>query len=272
MTPQVKKHRSPSYPAISLIAAVKLVEKLYPAARHALGVDVIAQQLGYKGLNSCASQIAAVKQFGLLREEKGGSDRMLRLTDWGLDVGVDPDGNSPQRLLAIERAARNPTLYAELWDKWQASFPPDAEMCRYLERERAFNPKHVSSCIEDYKSTLEFAGLAGDAIIEKEKKESEVENHGNGNIPSITTDKTPSKTKAPAMTPSLGLPVAEAGPFISFPLPAGNIIEIRLRSKVSKKDFERIKKLVDLCEPALVEDSSDTSAASGKEEAGNTVD
>ena len=37
MNAKAKKHRSPSYPAISLSAAVRLAEKLYPAARHAIG-------------------------------------------------------------------------------------------------------------------------------------------------------------------------------------------------------------------------------------------
>lgn len=253
MNTKAKKHRSPSYPAISLGAAVKLVEKLYPAARHALGADVIAQQLGYKGFNSCTGQIAAMKQFGLLRDEKGGADRMLRLTDWGLDIGVDPDGHSNERRTAIERAARNPTLYGELWDKWQASPPPDAEIRRYLERERAFNPKYVGGCIESYKSTLDFAGLTGNDIMGAGEPAS------NGGDPQKNVpNKTTVEQQPPPMSIQATIPQSDTGPFISFPLPGGNAIEIRLRSKVSKKDFDRIKSLVDLSEPALVSDESDT--------------
>jgi hypothetical protein len=47
------------------------------------------------------------------------------------------------------------------------------------------------------------------------------------------------------------------GPSITFPLPNDNRIEIRLAKRVSKKDFERIKKLVDLSEDSLVEPSDD---------------
>ena len=43
-----------------------------------------------------------------------------------------------------------------------------------------------------------------------------------------------------------------SGPSITFPLPNNNSIEIRLSKPVSKKDFERIKKLVDLSEDSLV--------------------
>lgn len=42
-------------------------------------------------------------------------------------------------------------------------------------------------------------------------------------------------------------------PFISFPLGADNVMELRLTKPVSKKDFERLKKLIDLSEDSLVE-------------------
>jgi hypothetical protein len=47
-------------------------------------------------------------------------------------------------------------------------------------------------------------------------------------------------------------PPAHEGPRIEFPLPGGNSIEIRLKKPVSKKDFERIKRLVELSEDSLV--------------------
>lgn len=46
------------------------------------------------------------------------------------------------------------------------------------------------------------------------------------------------------------------GPCISFPLPAGNLIEVRLRSKISSKEFETVKRLIELSEASLVEEST----------------
>lgn len=43
------------------------------------------------------------------------------------------------------------------------------------------------------------------------------------------------------------------GPRIEFPLPDDNFIEIRLKKPVAKKDFDRIKKLLELSEDSLVE-------------------
>lgn len=51
-------------------------------------------------------------------------------------------------------------------------------------------------------------------------------------------------------------PPKSAGPFISFPLTADNVVELRLTSRVSKKDFERLKRLIDLSEDSLVEEES----------------
>lgn len=47
------------------------------------------------------------------------------------------------------------------------------------------------------------------------------------------------------------------GPCIVFPLAGGNVVEIRLRRKVSPKDFERIRQLVDLSEHSLVDYDED---------------
>ena len=50
-------------------------------------------------------------------------------------------------------------------------------------------------------------------------------------------------------------PPAPEGPRIQFPLPNDNAIEIRLKKPVSKKDFDRIIKLVELSEDSLVGDA-----------------
>lgn len=43
-------------------------------------------------------------------------------------------------------------------------------------------------------------------------------------------------------------------PPLTFPLPRGNVIEIRLKSKVTAKEFQKIKALIDLSESSFVED------------------
>lgn len=66
----------------------------------------------------------------------------------------------------------------------------------------------------------------------------------------------PGQQSSPDAFPQRGSPPKFApilkGPSISFPLPNENTIEIRLAKPVSKKDFEKIKKLLDLSEDSLV--------------------
>ena len=152
-----KKHRSPAYPAIDLKEAVKLGRKIYPAATHAIGGDVIAVEWGYKSLASATSYLAALKQYGLLIEERGGSDRLFKLSEAALDIAVDENEESAVCRDAIKAASIKPNIHKELFDKWGSRFPPDAEIRRYLERERAFNPKHVSRFVRIYKSTILYA-------------------------------------------------------------------------------------------------------------------
>lgn len=159
-----KKHRSPSYPAIDLETAIGMAERIYPAGKHLLGAGVIAQEWGYKGLNSASPYIAALKQFGLLTEEAGNGDRMLRLTPRALDIIVDRDGKSAERRKGILDAATAPSLHEELWKKWGEDLPPLGEIRRYLERERDFNPNHVDKFIDQFLTTLKFSGHIGGTV------------------------------------------------------------------------------------------------------------
>ena len=50
-----------------------------------------------------------------------------------------------------------------------------------------------------------------------------------------------------------------AGPKVRFDLPRGNFIEIRLKSKVTPQEFQKIKKIFDLSELAFLEDDNSES-------------
>ena len=112
-----KKHGSPGYPAIDLRAAIALVQKVYPAAKNPLGADVIAQEWGYNNRKTASPQIAAAKYFGLLIEQPGNKDRMLRLSELALDIMVDPDGRTKEWRQAVETTALKPKMHSELWKK-----------------------------------------------------------------------------------------------------------------------------------------------------------
>lgn len=63
----------------------------------------------------------------------------------------------------------------------------------------------------------------------------------------VATEPTAANPKERTPSPPL------SGPFISFPLSGGNVLEIRLKKRVPKSDFDRIKTLVELSEASLIE-------------------
>ncbi len=239
-----KKHRSPGYPAIDLRAAVTLAQKVYPAAKNHLGADVVAQEWGYSNRNTASPHIAAVKYFGLLIEENGTKDRMLRLSELALDILVDPDGSTNERRRALETAALKPRLHSELWEKWGANLPPDGEIRRYLERERDFNPKYVEKFIAQFKATMAFSGLAQTDIIDPE--DGAEDNHiGGSGMDNLA------RTLASAETIRAAAPT---GGMRDFPVPliSGGIAVLRVPFPMRKDDFEQLKATLDTFEKALV--------------------
>ncbi len=53
--------------------------------------------------------------------------------------------------------------------------------------------------------------------------------------------------------------IAWGVPPLRFPLPRGNVIEIRLKSKVTQKEFDKLKKLFDLSAIAFIDDDDEVS-------------
>ncbi len=160
------KMRSPSYPAVDLKAAVDLAVKIYPGAKHPLGASVIAEEWGYASISSASPYLAALKKYGLLEElpPGNGGSRLLKLTPLAIDIVVDPSGQTTQRANALKKAALNPAIHAEMWEKWGGDSVPESEIRRYLEVERNFNPKYVGKVAEVYKNTIAFSKVSTNDI------------------------------------------------------------------------------------------------------------
>jgi len=247
------KHRSPAYPAVDLRVAVELVEKLYPqATKHAIGGDVVAELWEYKNVLSASPYIAAVKQYGLLKEERSGAERMLRLTDDARDIAVDKGGNSRERREALRRSAIHPAAFADMWNKWEKHLPPESEMRRYLEREREFNPKYVGRVVANYRASLEFAKLIGngehEALVPSDENYSpavDTCNNGNGSEDSIERGRVESvklPPEKPPMSPSSHQDV--------FTLSSGDVV-LQWPSRLTKEEYEDTEGWLDLIKRKL---------------------
>ena len=153
--------RSPSYPYLDLPTALEKVTVLWNVeGRHPAAVSVAMQHWGYKEDSSTGySCVAALKKFGLVDHDGMGETRQIRLSALALAILLDRDPASADRRDALRRAALNPRIHAELWERYGADLPSDQTLRRFLVIERNFNEASVDELLAEYKATVAFAGL-----------------------------------------------------------------------------------------------------------------
>jgi hypothetical protein len=160
-----KKPRSPGYPAITLEQAIERARTLYSNVRQNTAlVEGVLQHWGYKPKSGAGLvAVASLKKFGLIEDEGNGEQRRARLTPLALDILLDEREGSPERQAAIQRAALAPGIHRELHERYAELPPSDADPLFYLVRERGFTESAARDLMAEYRSTLAFAGLTGDA-------------------------------------------------------------------------------------------------------------
>jgi hypothetical protein len=167
-TPKLR-HRSPNYPSIGLRAAVGKIETLYKGTGLAPVMKITAlKQMGYeKAEGDGARLLSALRNFGLVEEV--GEDR-LKLTQRGIDI-VARQPSDPQRITALRESASGPNIYQELLTKYASGMPGDSALKSELIAAKKFNPNAVDGFIQDFKDTLEFAGISDVRVLESKHEE-----------------------------------------------------------------------------------------------------
>lgn len=173
--PKKKKGRSPSYPAIDLDTAILRARVLWGEERqHPTAVETIVKHWGYKSLNGPAAlTLAALKKYGLIADEGYGAGRVAHLTDLAADILANPDEAARRR--AVQRAALNPGIHKELWEKYGANLPSDANLRWELTRQRGFTETGADEFIPEYRATIAFAQLTGAGTVSTQTPAGETE-------------------------------------------------------------------------------------------------
>lgn len=168
------RHRSPNYPSIGLRGAVGKIQSLYKAGGLAPLMKITAlQQIGFaKADGNAARALSALKNFGLI--EEAGDDR-VKISQRGVDIVARQEGE-PQRSAALRAAVTGPQIYADLLTEYAASgIPPDAALKSELVAAKKFNPNSVDGFIQDFRDTLEYAGILNGRMLESKRDEKENE-------------------------------------------------------------------------------------------------
>ena len=237
---QPKKHRSPAYPFVSLKLAVERVRELYEHERtHEARIGTVAGHWGFKPKSSGGLQtIGALKQYGLL-EDAGGNrdDRKVKLTELARRITLHKEV-SDERAELLRRAAVNPPLYSEMFSKWDVEFPSDENIRSYLLFERNFNEGAIASVINNYKDTLQYAGVTKSDTMSDEAGDtsSQNESRGHGMEP---------------LAASTGTEGAGTGLMsLSVPYAKGNItVQVKVSGEALKPyHLARVRKYLELAE------------------------
>ncbi len=146
------KARSPEYPAIGLSEAIECVKKIYDKDyQNKLSKEVIAEHLGYKGLSGASLPVlASLNKYGLLE----GRGNETHVSDLALMIVVHERGNG-DRMVAIQKAAASPDLFAELYQKFPGGKGSDSAIRGYLLLKK-FIPAAADTAIRSFRETNEF--------------------------------------------------------------------------------------------------------------------
>lgn len=165
------RHRSPNYPSMGLRTAVGKIQLLYKAGGLAPLMKVTAlQEIGFsKTDGNAARAISALRSFGLVEEV--GEDR-IKLTQRGVDIVARQEGD-PRRAAALRVAGSGPQIYNELLTEYASTgIPPDAPLKSELIAAKRFNPNSVDGFLQDFRDTLEFAGISDGCVLDSKHEQS----------------------------------------------------------------------------------------------------
>lgn len=147
------RKKSPRAPSVPLPDAIERAFRVYDKERrHAVPVDIVAQDIGYKSANNGAalSTLASLRYFGLLDRLPGGK---LSVTKEVEDYRFTPANDLKQQIQL--KWLRSPPIFADLLDKFQDGLPSDAVL-RFELIQRGFTPSAAESALDTFKRSVEF--------------------------------------------------------------------------------------------------------------------
>jgi hypothetical protein len=283
------KHRSPNFPVIGLPEAVSLAQKIWDKEKRTpLSALDVAKIGGYTSISGPSRQlVSALGKYGLLEP----AGKALKLSDLAIQI---LHGQPREKEAALIEAGNKVALFRQLAQSHgdasedslksylivQLKFSEDgAKKCiKAFLSTKSIAKLNGGAKIEgdDNDDDLGDAPSVGDWVqwlndgvhrFPQPQQIKGISDDGEWAFFAETQSGIPmselelvdpptgaQKTTKGSPPPNPLFQPESTGPRIEFPLPDGNAIEIRLRKPVSKKDFERIKMLVELSEDSLVSD------------------
>jgi hypothetical protein len=210
-------------------------------------VDTIAAHWKYKSLNGPAHlTLAALKKYGLLIDDGKGAARRASLTDLAVDILENPDPGVRDE--AMRRAALNPSIHRELWEKYGNAPPSDANLRWVLTRERGFTETGATEFISVYKNTVSYAKLDSRVAVPSATSVREALDHDD------TDDADPEDPSPSPREPQPKPRVAAPGvtPY-AVPIFKGRSVVVEGPFPLSEEDWNQFMTVLSAMKPALVD-------------------
>ena len=263
--------RSPAYPAIDLQTAIERAAVVWDhEQRNAAPLEVLAAHWETNPKSStCLLAIAALKRFGLM-EEVEGEARALKLTPLALNI-ILHEKDAPEREALLKRAALEPKIHRELWDKYNGSPPSDANIRHALIMEYKFNADSIPGFIAQFRSTIGFAKLTPADKVEAHEQQDEESTEAVVTKPKIAEFRAPrpSDVAVAAFVPSqiadivaksFGGGHGVANTVIrefTFPVPSGTVV-LKVPFPMSESDFDTLRQTLEMFRPGMVKTETPT--------------
>jgi hypothetical protein len=168
--------RSPGYPAFNLQTSLDRAKAVWQhEARNAAPMASLAAAWG-TNIKSSTTLLtaAALTKFGLLENVDSGKERLLKLTQAALNIILNDQEDSSERIMLLKQCALTPKIHAELWKQYNGELPSDTSLKRHLIVEKNFNATSVDGFIKQFRDTISFAKLSpSDKITVNETDNSE---------------------------------------------------------------------------------------------------
>lgn len=247
-----QKHRSPAYPSIGLKEALEKARAIWDnEKRNEVSVDVVAAHWKMAAKSSSTLlAISALKKFALITDRGSGDQRYVKLTDLAYNIlRAEPD--SDVWLKSVQKSALSPKMIVELWETDKESPKSTANLKKYLEFEKKFNPAVIDQFVQAYRDTISFAklgigdkvltdGADGDAVeLENGSQEEDLLPPAGGKVAPIT------KQIGKKMLAQYSIPIGANEATITFTgaeLTVGDFDALADYVVIFKKQFERKQK------------------------------
>jgi hypothetical protein len=237
--------RSPNCPQITFADAAAKGRLVYEKEHtHAAAKEVVAQSLGYSGINGRSlTLIAALRQYGILE----GTGEAMRVSDDAVAYFEADEGQ--ERAAALSRMLFHPPFFEQIRSEFGATLPSESNLKHYLIKQ-GFLPKAAEDVIRVYRENI--------LLIENTPKRY-IEKSGGSNeqVGMVPTGVAP--TQPTADIGGIGTPIWSQS--YTFPLSKGTTVGIQIKGDVTKQELGKLRAMVDLMILALENEVVETPTA-----------